>query len=129
MVENAVREGEIACYKQFLLFSQCFLQLSIERQNAVLCGNELNLTEMFVIIHHDEAFVGFSFTTITIISIILYVPGVIPRNIKRSLYCYVWRIITVLGINIPLSNGQEIITLFTCKLVIPDAIHAFISTN
>ena len=24
-VENIVRKGEIACYKQFLLFSQCFL--------------------------------------------------------------------------------------------------------
>ena len=23
--ENIVRKGEIACYKQFLLFSQCFL--------------------------------------------------------------------------------------------------------
>ena len=28
-VENIVREGEIACYKQFLLFSQCFPQLHI----------------------------------------------------------------------------------------------------
>ena len=26
-VENIVRKGEIACYKQFLLFSQHFLQL------------------------------------------------------------------------------------------------------
>ena len=26
-VENMVRKGDIACYKQFLLFSQCFLQL------------------------------------------------------------------------------------------------------
>ena len=26
-VENIVRKGEIACYKQFLLFSQCFPQL------------------------------------------------------------------------------------------------------
>ena len=34
-VENFVRKGEIACYKQFLLFSQCFLQ------NAVLCVNGL----------------------------------------------------------------------------------------
>ena len=24
-MENIVRKGEIACYKQFLLFSQCFL--------------------------------------------------------------------------------------------------------
>ena len=29
MVENIVRKGEIACYKQFLLFSQCFPQLYI----------------------------------------------------------------------------------------------------
>ena len=38
-----MRKGEIACYKQFLLFSQCFLQLyiSLVRQNAVLCGNGL----------------------------------------------------------------------------------------
>ena len=26
-VENIVRKGEIASYKQFLFFSQCFLQL------------------------------------------------------------------------------------------------------
>ena len=26
-VENIVRKGEIACYKQFLLFSHCFPQL------------------------------------------------------------------------------------------------------
>ena len=38
-VENIVRKGEIACYKQFLLFSQCFLQLYIF--SAVLCGNGL----------------------------------------------------------------------------------------
>ena len=40
-----VRKGEIACYKQFLLFSPCFPQLytavSLVRQNAVLCGNGL----------------------------------------------------------------------------------------
>ena len=28
-VGNIVRKGEVACYKQFLLFSQCFLQLYI----------------------------------------------------------------------------------------------------
>ena len=28
-IENIVRKGEIACYKQFLLFSQCFPQLYI----------------------------------------------------------------------------------------------------
>ena len=28
-VENIARKGEIACYKQFLLFSQCFPQLYI----------------------------------------------------------------------------------------------------
>ena len=40
IVENIVRKGEIACCKQFLLFSQCFPQLYIlVRQNAVLCGN------------------------------------------------------------------------------------------
>ena len=28
-IENIVRKGEIACYKQFLLFSQCFPLLYI----------------------------------------------------------------------------------------------------
>ena len=37
-----MRKGEIACYKQFLLFSQCFPQLYIlMRQNVALCGNDL----------------------------------------------------------------------------------------
>ena len=37
-VENIVRK-EIACYKQFLLFSQCFPQQYIlSAQNAALCG-------------------------------------------------------------------------------------------
>ena len=42
-MENIVRKGEIACYKKFLLFSQCFPQLyiSLARQNAPLCGNGL----------------------------------------------------------------------------------------
>ena len=43
-----VRTGEIACYKQFLLFSQCFPQLYIilVLQNAVLCGNGLTLSHL-----------------------------------------------------------------------------------
>ena len=36
MVENIVRKGEIACYKQFLLFLQCFPQLCIF--NVSKCG-------------------------------------------------------------------------------------------
>ena len=39
-VENIVRKGEIACYNQFLLFSQCFLPLVC--QNASLCGNGIS---------------------------------------------------------------------------------------
>ena len=35
--ENIVRKGEIACYKQFLLFSQCFPLLHIF--SASKCGN------------------------------------------------------------------------------------------
>ena len=35
-VENIVSKGEIACYKQFLLFSQCFQQLYIFRVSK--CG-------------------------------------------------------------------------------------------
>ena len=44
-VENIVRKGEIACYKQFLLFSQSFLQLyiSLLHQNAALCGIGLSI--------------------------------------------------------------------------------------
>ena len=34
--ENIVRKGEIACYKQFLLFSQCFTHLYIF--SASKCG-------------------------------------------------------------------------------------------
>ena len=42
MVENIVRKGEIACYKQFLLFSKCFPQLYIFSESKCgLCGNEL----------------------------------------------------------------------------------------
>ena len=35
-VENTVRKGEIACYKQFLLLSQCFPKLYIF--SASKCG-------------------------------------------------------------------------------------------
>ena len=39
MLENIVRKGEIACFKQFFLFSKCFSQLiSLVRRNAALCG-------------------------------------------------------------------------------------------
>ena len=42
MVENIVRKGEMACFKQFLLFSQCFPQLYIfSASNASLCSNGL----------------------------------------------------------------------------------------
>ena len=36
-VENIVRKGEIACYKQFLLFSSCFPQIYLI--SASKCGN------------------------------------------------------------------------------------------
>ena len=42
MIENIMRKGEIACYKQYLLFSQCFTQLYIfNASNVALCGNGL----------------------------------------------------------------------------------------
>ena len=41
-VENIVRKEEIACYKQFLLFMQCFSTAIY--QNMALCGNGLNPT-------------------------------------------------------------------------------------
>ena len=37
-VENIVRKGEIACYKKFLLFLQCFPQLYIF--GASKCGTQ-----------------------------------------------------------------------------------------
>ena len=43
-VENNVRTGEIACDKQFLLFSQCFPRYKfLVHQNGVLCGNGLTI--------------------------------------------------------------------------------------
>ena len=56
-VDNIVRKGEIACYKQFLLFSlfstaiylycvkmqHCVVMGSLLRQNAALCNNGLTL--------------------------------------------------------------------------------------
>ena len=48
MVEKILRKGEIACHKQFLLFSQCFPQLYISvmlSQNAALSGNWLTLSQ------------------------------------------------------------------------------------
>ena len=41
-----MRKGEIACYKQSLLFSQCFPHISLLRQNVALCGNGLTLYHM-----------------------------------------------------------------------------------
>ena len=38
-----MRKAEIACYKQFLIFSQCFPQLYILSQNAALSGNGLTV--------------------------------------------------------------------------------------
>ena len=41
-VEKILSKGEIASYKQFLLFSQCFQQLYISSEsNVALCGNGL----------------------------------------------------------------------------------------
>ena len=57
-----VRKGEIACSKQFLLFSQCFPQLYIFSQNAALCGNGLNNqdTFRFIIPLQNECFMGYT---------------------------------------------------------------------
>ena len=39
-MENIVRKGEIACYKQFLLYHNVFHSyISLVRENAALCGN------------------------------------------------------------------------------------------
>ena len=41
MVENIVRKGEIACYKQYFSFSHnvFHIYISLVRQNETLCGN------------------------------------------------------------------------------------------
>ena len=46
-VGNIVRRGEIACYRQFLLFSQFLFHtyLSLVSQNVAMCGNGLKLDE------------------------------------------------------------------------------------
>ena len=42
-VENTVGKGEIACYKQFLLFQQCFQETrTSERENQGLFGKGVN---------------------------------------------------------------------------------------
>ena len=38
-----MRKEEIACNKQFLLFSQCFPKLYIFSASAALCGNGITL--------------------------------------------------------------------------------------
>ena len=53
MVENNVKKGEIACYKQFLLFSQCCPQLHIF--SASECGRtEYCCTIAFHIAHEGK---------------------------------------------------------------------------
>ena len=44
-VENIVRKGEVSCYKQFLLFSQCFPHRYLFNKSkcGIMCGNELTL--------------------------------------------------------------------------------------
>ena len=46
-VENIVRKGEIACYKQFLLFSHNVFHsyISLVRQNETLSGNWLTTSK------------------------------------------------------------------------------------
>ena len=59
MVENIARKGETACYKQFLLFSQCFLQLYIfsgivwywVRESSVI-KEEIARTKQFLLSKH-----------------------------------------------------------------------------
>ena len=55
-MENIVRKGEIACNKQFLLFSQCFPQLYIcsVTKNAVLCGNGLRALSPLLLRRRDH---------------------------------------------------------------------------
>ena len=50
-VENIVRKGDIACYKQFLLFSKCFPQLynfTVSECGIVLMGSMNQWIDNFV---------------------------------------------------------------------------------
>ena len=51
-----MRKGEIAFYKQFLLFSQYFFHsyISLVRQNAVLCGNSPKQALFFTILQNKS---------------------------------------------------------------------------
>ena len=76
-VENIVRKGEIACYKQFLLFSQCFPQVSksLARQNASLCGTSLtNVKDL-------SRFKEFAEDRLNVIKMMKYVLGVVGNII------------------------------------------------
>ena len=47
VVENIVVKGEIACYKQFLLFPQCFQKLSVvDVSNEYLWSKDLRITRI-----------------------------------------------------------------------------------
>ena len=53
-VENIQRKGEIACYKQFLLFSQCFPQQYIfSVSKCSIVGNGLNKNHIYEKIHSN----------------------------------------------------------------------------
>ena len=47
-MENTVREGEIACYRQFFLSLTIFSTavLSLVHHNVALCGNGLHIANM-----------------------------------------------------------------------------------
>ena len=48
-VENIVSKGEIPCFEQFLLLSQCFQKLSAtEAQKASICGKGLKFMNVAI---------------------------------------------------------------------------------
>ena len=47
VVENIVVKGKIVCYKQFLLFPQCFQKLSVvDVSNEYLWSKDLRITRI-----------------------------------------------------------------------------------
>ena len=43
-VENVMRKGEIACYKQFLLFSQSYIVENIVRKGEIACSSNFSFS-------------------------------------------------------------------------------------
>ena len=51
-MENIVKKGEIACYKQFIFLTMFSTAIYLSCVNAALCGDGLNNTGVCVFVLH-----------------------------------------------------------------------------